>query len=156
MVSDFVMTEQNVIGDQKVTDGVAEGAYTMDSHHVQRVVVEGPDGPMVKNEGNVQVGVEEPYPISYRALVPRTQEATNLVVPVALSSSHIAFGSIRMEPVFMMLGQAGGAAAAMAHERHANVQALSGQEMQKELKANPLAGRSVPEAAQDVVPYVFE
>ena len=155
MVSDFVMTEQNVIGDQKVTDGVAEGAYTMDSHHVQRVVVEGPDGPMVKNEGNVQVGVSGTYPISYRALVPRTQEATNLVVPVALSSSHIAFGSIRMEPVFMMLGQAGGAAAAMAHDRRANVQDLGGRELQKELKANPLAGRSVPDAAQDVVPYVF-
>jgi hypothetical protein len=156
MVGDFVMTEQNVIGDQKVSDGVAEGAYTMDSHHVQRVVVEGPDGPMVKNEGNVQVGVPEPYPISYRALVPRQSEATNLVVPVALSSSHIAFGSIRMEPVFMMLGQAGGLAAAMAHERHANVQALEGRELQEELKARPLTGRSVPAEAQDVVPYSFE
>jgi len=108
MASDFVMTEHNVIGDQKVEDGIAEGAYTMDSHNVQRVVVEGPDGPIVKNEGNVQIGVEEPYPISYRAIIPRRAQATNLLVPVALSSSHIAFGSIRMEPVFMMLGQAGG------------------------------------------------
>jgi hypothetical protein len=156
MVSDFVMTEQNVIGDQKVADGVAEGAYTLDSHNVQRVAVEGPDGPMVKNEGNVQVGVDDPYPISYRALVPRRSEATNLVVPVALSSSHIAFGSIRMEPVFMMLGQAGGLAAAMAHDRHATVQDLDGQTLQQELKENPLAGRSVPEDAADVVPYSFQ
>ena len=124
MVSDFVMTEHNVIGDQKVEDGIAEGAYTMDSHNVQRVVVEGPDGPMVKNEGNVQIGVEEPYPISYRAIVPKKAQATNLLVPVALSSSHIAFGSIRMEPVFMMLGQAGGLAAAMAHDDFAPVQDL--------------------------------
>ncbi|MFB6271559.1 MAG: FAD-dependent oxidoreductase, partial [Salinibacter sp.] len=74
----------------------------------------------------------------------------------ALSSSHIAFGSIRMEPVFMMLGQAGGLAAAMAHDQHANVQDLDGRALQKELKDNPLAGRSVPEDAADVVPYSFQ
>ena len=110
---------------------------------------------MVKNEGNVQIGVSEPYPVSYRALVPRRKEATNLVVPVALSSSHIAFGSIRMEPVFMMLGQAAGLAAAWAREDRVNVQDLEGTQLQEELLANPLAGRAVPEDARDVVPYSF-
>jgi hypothetical protein len=83
----------------------------MDSHHVQRYV---DAAGHVRNEGNVQAGVKGPYPISYRSITPRRSECTNLLVPVCPSSTHIAFGSIRMEPVFMVLGQSAAAAAVMA------------------------------------------
>ena len=83
----------------------------MDSHNVQRYIT--PEG-YVRNEGNVQVGGFAPYPISYRSIVPRKGEAANLFVPVCLSASHIAYGSIRMEPVFMILGQSSAMAAVMA------------------------------------------
>jgi hypothetical protein len=95
-------------------DSVGMGGYNMDSHHVQRIV--GPNG-FVMNEGDIQVSpAKGPYPISYRAMVPKQGEADNLVVPVALSATHIAYGSIRMEPVFMTLGQSAGAAAALLGE----------------------------------------
>jgi hypothetical protein len=87
------------------------GAYGMDSHNCQRYVT--PDG-HVQNEGDVQVHGFRPYPISYRAIIPKVEECENLLVPVCLSSSHIAYGSIRMEPVFMILGQSAATAAAMA------------------------------------------
>jgi FAD dependent oxidoreductase len=78
---------------------VGMAAYTMDSHNCERLVVNG----MVKNEGNVEKGGFGPYPVSYRALIPKAAECNNLYVPVCLSASHIAYGSIRMEPVFMVL-----------------------------------------------------
>ena len=88
-------------------------AYTMDSHHVRRYVTK--DG-YVKNEGDVEVGGFSPYPIDYGAIVPKRSECENLLVPVCLSATHIAFGSIRMEPVFFALGQAAGTAASLAVE----------------------------------------
>ena len=112
LVGEYVMTEHNVRGGAVVEDGVGMAAYGMDSHNAQRVVVNG----TVRNEGDVQVGGFPPYPISYRAITPQRQEVTNLLVPVALSATHIAFGSIRMEPVFMVLGQAAAVAASMAIE----------------------------------------
>ncbi len=110
MISDTVMTEHHCRSKVVAEDSVGLGAYTMDSHNCQRIVVKG----KVRNEGNVEVGVPQPYPISYRSIVPKESECANLFVPVALSSSHIAFGSIRMEPVFMILGQSSGTAAVMA------------------------------------------
>lgn len=89
------------VGHEVVDDVIGWAAYMMDSHNCDRLVVNG----VVKNEGNVEIGGFPPYPISYRALVPKRQEVTNLLVPVCLSASHIAYGSIRMEPVFMVLGQ---------------------------------------------------
>src|SRR5205807_8420110 len=86
-------------------------AYTMDSHNVQRYVTK--DG-QVLNEGDVQVGGFPPYPISYRSLLPKAGECSNLLVPVCLSASHISYGSIRMEPVFFVLGQSAATAAALA------------------------------------------
>ena len=91
----------------------------MDSHHVRRYV--GRDG-FVQNEGDVEVRVPGPYPIDYGAIVPKRSECGNLYVPVCVSSSHIAFGSIRMEPVFFALGQAAGSAAALAVEKNVFVQ----------------------------------
>ena len=111
MVSSYVMTEHNCRGDREVTDAVGLAAYTMDSHNVQRYV--GPDGTVV-NEGDVQVGGFSPYAISYRSIVPKKAECENLLVPVCLSASHIAYGSIRMEPVFMVLGQSAATAACLS------------------------------------------
>ena len=110
MVSDYVMTEQNCRGTRAPEDPVGMGAYNMDSHHVQRIVVDG----KARNEGDVEVKAPKPYPISYRSIVPREAECANLFVPVCLSSSHIAYGSIRMEPVFMVLGQSAATAACLA------------------------------------------
>ena len=120
MISDYVMTEKNCRRTEVVPDSVGMGAYNMDSHHVQRYVTR--DG-FVRNEGDVQVRVR-PYPISYRSITPKKAECTNLLVPVCLSSSHIAFGSIRMEPVFMVLGQSAATAAAHAIDEKADVQSI--------------------------------
>jgi hypothetical protein len=101
----------------------------MDSHNTQRIVVDG----MVKNEGNVEVGKFPPYPISYRAIVPKAKECTNLLVPVSLSASHIAFGSIRMEPVFMILGQSAAIAAVHAIDKKTTVQDVNYEALRAEL-----------------------
>ncbi|GIW93402.1 MAG: xanthan lyase [Pirellulaceae bacterium] len=119
MVSDFVMTQHHCQGRAVAEDSVGLAAYTMDSHNVQRYVDQ---NGFVRNEGDVQVGGFPPYPISYRAIRPRAEECRNLLVPVALSASHIAYGSIRMEPVFMVLGQSAGVAACLAIERNCDVQ----------------------------------
>lgn len=119
MHSDFVMTEAHCKNRTPVEDPVGMGAYALDSHNTQRVVSKG----MVKNEGDIQVSLGgKPYGISYRALVPKADECENLLVPWALSSTHIAFGSIRMEPVFMILGQSAGTAAALAIDGSRTVQ----------------------------------
>jgi hypothetical protein len=111
MVSDFVMAEPHLRGTAPTPRPIGMGSYNMDSHNVQRIV--DPRG-FVRNEGNIEVSPGRAYPISYDAIVPRRGEATNLLVPVALSASHIAYGSIRMEPVFMILGQSAAAAADIA------------------------------------------
>lgn len=114
MIGDYVMTEHNCLGKEVVNDGVAYAAYTMDSHNTQRLIVDG----MVKNEGNVEIGGFSPYPISYRSLLPKRHEVSNLIVPVCMSASHIAYGSIRMEPVFMLLGQVAGLASVISLEEN--------------------------------------
>jgi len=114
MVGEYVATQADCQGRAVVEDGIGYAAYGMDSHNCERIVVCKDGKYMVKNEGDVQIGVEGPYPVSYRCLTPRRAECTNLLVPVCLSASHIAYGSIRMEPVFMELGQVCGLAAAMA------------------------------------------
>ena len=118
MESDFVMTEKHCRRLLPVVDPVGMGAYTLDSHNTQRFVYDG----MVKNEGDIQSRIKGPYPISYRSLTPRIAECENLLVPWALSSTHIAFGSIRMEPVFMILGQSAATAAAIAIDDNVPVQ----------------------------------
>jgi hypothetical protein len=110
MISDYVMTEHNCRWTKIAEDSVGLGAYNMDSHNVQRYVKDG----QARNEGDIQVAVAAPYPVSYRSIVPKASECTNLFVPVCLSASHIAYGSIRMEPVFMVLGQSAATAASLA------------------------------------------
>lgn len=128
MVSDFVMTQNHCQQREQVEDSIGMGAYTMDSHNVQRYVTQ--DG-WVKNEGDVQVGGFPPYPISYQSLVPRAEEASNLLVPVCLSASHMAFGSIRMEPVFMVLGQTAAVAASLAIDEEVSVQEVPYEDLRK-------------------------
>ena len=122
MVGDYVMTERNCRGKAVAPRPVAMGAYTMDSHHVRRI--ETKDG-FVRNEGNVEDhNFPGPYGIDYGAIVPKRGECANLFVPVCLSASHMAFGSIRMEPVFFALGQVAGTAAVQAISAGCTVQDL--------------------------------
>ncbi len=133
------MTEHNCRGTEKVTDGIGLAAYGMDSHNCQRIVVNG----MVKNEGNVEVGGFPPYPVSYRSLTPKMRECTNLMVPVCLSATHIAYGSIRMEPVFMVLAQSAVMAASMAIDEKMPVQKINVNKLQQWLKADPYLENSL-------------
>jgi len=150
MVGAYVMTQANCEGKATVSDGIGLAAYTMDSHNCQRLVVTDATGKsMVRNEGDVQVGGFPPYPISYRALVPQAGQASNLLVPVCLSATHIAYGSIRMEPVFMVLGQTAGAAAVQAIEEGVAVQQLDVARLQRTLRTNPLLDDSRPEQLVD-------
>jgi len=132
MVSDVVMTEHYVTGKERAKDSVGMGAYGMDSHNVQRYIT---PGGWVRNEGNIQVGGFSPYPISYKSIVPRRGEAANLFVPVCLSASHIAYGSIRMEPVFMILGESAATAAVLAIQKGVAVQDVDYPELRKHLLA---------------------
>ena len=119
MIGSMVMTEHEVLGKKEVPQPVGMGSYTLDSHNVQRYVK--PDG-YVQNEGDIGVHASQPYQISYGALVPKKEECENLLVPVCVSSTHIAFGSIRMEPVFMILGQSAAGAASLAIDKNISVQ----------------------------------
>ena len=134
LVSDYVMTQHHCTQDSvSAEQSVGMGAYTMDSHHVQRYVNE--EG-FVKNEGDVQVGGFSPYPIDYRSIIPRKEECTNLLVPVCLSATHIAFGSIRMEPVFMVLAQSAATAACLAIDENVALQELDYRPLRRRLLAD--------------------
>ncbi len=133
MVGDFVMTEADCRRTRVVKDSIGMGSYNMDSHNTQRYVTR--EG-FVQNEGDVQVSPGGPYMISYRSIVPRRNEAKNLLVPVCLSSSHIAYGSIRMEPVFMILGQSAATAACQAIEAKAAVQDVNYNKLRERLEAD--------------------
>lgn len=132
MVSDYVMTEHDCRRERIATDSVGLGSYNMDSHNCQRYIT--PEG-KVRNEGDIQVSPSGPYVISYRSLVPARGEAENLLVPVCISASHIAYGSIRMEPVFMKLGQSAALAAAEALKKKISVQDVNYQQLRKRLIA---------------------
>jgi hypothetical protein len=145
MIGELVMTQHHCQGKELVEDGVGMAAYGMDSHNCERLVVNG----MVKNEGDVQVHGFAPYPVSYRAIIPRQTEASNLFVPVCLSATHIAYGSIRMEPVFMVLGESSAVAACQAIDKKIAVQQVNVKEVQSMLRSNPLADGSTPEVLVD-------
>jgi hypothetical protein len=131
MISDFVMNENHITLKAIVKDPIGFGSYNMDSHNVQRYV---DDNGFVRNEGDVQIHLSNPYPISFQAILPREEECSNLIVPVCLSSSHIAYGSIRMEPVFMVLGQAAATAAVLAINSKNSVQKVAYKNLSEKLK----------------------
>lgn len=133
MIGVSVMTEHEVLGTKEVNDPVGMGSYTLDSHNIQRYIKD--DG-YVQNEGDIGVKVPQPYKISYRSVIPKKEEIQNLLVPVCLSSSHIAFGSIRMEPVFMILGQSTATAAALAIDKGVAVQDVDYSELRSRLEAD--------------------
>jgi len=130
MISDYVMTQKNCERIEIVSDGVGMAAYGMDSHHTQRYIN---SRGQVSNEGNVEAHVKAPFPVSYRSIVPKKEECTNLLIPLCLSATHIAFGSIRMEPVFMILGQSSALIACLAIEEGKAVQDLEYNRLKKEL-----------------------
>ena len=145
MVSDYVVTQKDCEGLTSVPDGIAYAAYKMDSHNCRRIAADG----MVKNEGNVEEKIPGPWPIPYRSIVPARGECDNLLVPVCVSSSHIAFGSLRMEPVFMSLGQVAGLAAAMSLRQGIPVQDVSAVDLMANLALDPLQDGSVPDIFMD-------
>jgi hypothetical protein len=133
MIGPVVMTQHHCQGREKATRPVSLAAYTMDSHNVQRHV---DANGHARNEGNVEVGGFSPYPIDYGAITPRQEECENLLVPVCLSASHIAFGSIRMEPVFMVLGQSAATAALQAIAADVAVQQIDFEKLRERLLAD--------------------
>lgn len=145
MIGELVMTQHHCEGKEVVRDGIAMAAYTMDSHNCDRQVVEG----MVKNEGNIEKGGFDPYPVSYRSIVPKQKEAANLLVPVCMSASHIAYGSIRMEPVFMVMAQSAAIASCLAIDQQIPVQTVDAGKIAAIVKANPLMDGSIPEILVD-------
>jgi len=130
MVADFVMTQKDAQTDLVKPDSVAMGSYQIDSHNIQRYVTE--DG-FVQNEGDTEVP-SKPYQIAYRVMTPKRKEAANLLVPVCASTSHIAYGTLRMEPVFMALGHAAGVAAKMAIDSNRPVQDIDVQALRAHLR----------------------
>jgi len=133
MIGEYVMTEHDCLDRRETPDSVGMGSYTMDSHNVQRYVTE---KGFVQNEGDIGVRTPRPYEIAYGSLVPKKDQCTNLLVPVCLSSSHIAYGSIRMEPVFMVLGQSAATAAVLALDRDLPIQEVDFAELRKRLLAD--------------------
>lgn len=133
MMGRYVMTEQDCLAERTVPEPVGMGSYAMDSHHVQRYVDERGH---VRNEGDIGVKPRSAYGIAYGAIMPDRAEAENLLVPVAVSSTHIAYGSIRMEPVFMILGQSAATAAALAAEGDIAVQDLPYAQLREHLLAD--------------------
>ena len=133
MVGKYVMTENELTKKRPTPEPVGMGSYGIDSHNIQRYIT--PDG-YVQNEGDIGVSTNGPYQISYGSMVPKKGQARNLLVPVCLSSSHIAYGSIRMEPVFMILGQSAATAAVMAIESKVDVQDLPYEVLRKKLVAD--------------------
>jgi hypothetical protein len=131
MVGTYVMRQQDLQTERTKADSVGMGSYNSDSHNVERVAM--PDG-TVQNEGNVEVPVE-PYEIPYRVMLPQRKEAENLLVPVCLSATHVSYSSLRMEPQYMMLGQAAGVAASLAVKRGVAVQDVAVDALQRELRA---------------------
>lgn len=145
MVGAYVMTQANCEGKNTVDDGVGMAAYTMDSHNTDRVIVNG----MVKNEGDVQVGGFGPYPIAYRSIIPKKEDCGNVLVPICLSATHIAYGSIRMEPVFMVLAQSAATAASIAIDAKQTVQEVDIAKLKATLRQRPLAVNSTAEILVD-------
>jgi lysophospholipase L1-like esterase len=133
MVGAYVMTEHELLKERPTPDSVGMGSYGIDSHNIQRYIT--PEG-FVQNEGDIGVSTKGPYQIAYGSLVPKKGQCENLLVPVCVSSSHIAFGSIRMEPVFMILGESAATAACLAIDGKTTVQAVPYAKLRERLLAD--------------------
>jgi hypothetical protein len=141
MVGKYVMTENELVKRRPTPESIGMGSYGIDSHNIQRYIT--PEG-YVQNEGDIGVSTNGPYQIAYGALVPRKGQAANLLVPVCVSSSHIAYGSIRMEPVFMILGQSAATAAVMAIDAKLDVQDVPYEKLRRRLLADGQVLEKIP------------
>jgi hypothetical protein len=130
LVGEYVMRQSDPQTERTKTDSIGMGSYNSDSHNIQRVAM--PDG-TVQNEGDVQVPVQ-PYEIAYRSITPKRSESENLLVPVCLSATHAAYSSVRMEPQYMIIGQAAGVAAALAIQKHTSIQDVGIPDLQQKLR----------------------
>ena len=130
MVSDHVLTENETLGRKEVPQPIGMGSYALDSHNTQRYVT---DKGFVQNEGDIGVHAPKPYSIAYGSIVPKKGECSNLLVPVCVSSSHIAYGSVRMEPVFMILGESAATAAVIAIDDQVDVQQVAYEKLEAQL-----------------------
>jgi hypothetical protein len=128
----FVMTQRHCDSTQPVPDSIGMGGYAMDSHNVRRYVDENGH---VRTEGTIGLGVKQAYGIAYDAITPKPEQCSNLLVPVCLSATHVAYGSIRMEPVFMAIGHSAGVAAALANEQRCSVQEIDRAKLRAQLLA---------------------
>ncbi len=147
MTGEYVMVQQDLQTELTKPDPIGMGSYNSDSHNVERIV--GPDG-FVRNEGDMQVAVK-PYQIPYRIMLPKRAEATNLLVPVAFSASHVAYSSVRMEPQYMILGQAAGVAAKLAIAGGAAVQGIAVATLVEQLKAQGAIMEYAPSAQSKAI-----
>ncbi|XOV93464.1 MAG: FAD-dependent oxidoreductase [Bacteroidota bacterium] len=130
MIGEYVMTQNDIDTNTQKEHSVGMGSYALDSHHIQRLVTK--DGELI-NEGNFTIHINGPYEIPYESLIPKEKECANLIVPVCVSSSHVAFGSIRMEPVYMVLGQTAGTAASLALKEDNNVHRVEYENLRSQL-----------------------
>ncbi|HRH98123.1 MAG TPA: FAD-dependent oxidoreductase [Prosthecobacter sp.] len=148
MIGLFVMTENELRKKKPTPDSVGMGSYTIDSHNVQRYIT--PEG-FVQNEGDIGVSTNGPYEIAYGSLVPKKGQGSNLLVPVAMSATHIAYGSIRMEPVFMILGQSAATAAVFAIDDNLSVQQVPYVKLREQLlKDGQILDFSGPKSSRGV------
>ena len=136
MIGEYVMTEHDLLKERATPDSIGMGSYGIDSHNIQRYIINpGPDA-YVQNEGDIGISTNGPYSIAYGSLVPKRGQVDNLLVPVCVSASHIAYGSIRMEPVFMILGQSAATAAVMAIDGRTTVQDVPYTQLRERLLKN--------------------
>ncbi len=133
MKGEYIMTENDVLGKREVPHSIGMGSYNLDSHNTQRYIR--PDG-FVENEGDIELPTNHPYMIDLGSILPKQEECRNLLVTVCVSGSHIAFGSIRMEPVFMILGQSAGTVAALALEKNKSIYDLDYEEIKTRLESD--------------------
>ena len=140
MVGEYVMIQKDLQSELTKPDPVGMGSYNSDSHNLHRIV--DTDG-FVRNEGDMQVAVK-PYQIPYRIMLPKRAEATNLLVPVAFSASHVAYSSVRIEPQYMILGQAAGVAAGVAIREGEAVQQIDSSALTRRLREQGAVMEYVP------------
>jgi hypothetical protein len=133
MKGEYIMTENDVLGKKEVPHSIGMGSYNLDSHNTQRYIR--PDG-FVENEGDIELPTNHPYMIDLGSIMPKQEECRNLLVTVCVSSSHIAFGSIRMEPVFMILGQSAGTIVSLALEKNKSIYDLNYEEIKTRLESD--------------------
>jgi hypothetical protein len=132
MIGEYVMSQKDIQTDLTKPDAIGMGSYNSDSHNVQRRPTA--DGLAVENEGDMQVPVA-PYQIPYRIMIPKRAQATNLLVPVCFSATHVAYSTLRMEPQYMIIGHAAGAAARLAIDAHAAVQDVDAAALRRKLES---------------------